>query len=441
MDSPRETAIRAIGLVVKGPGRPKDVLDSLSGGMERRDRAFIMEIVYGVLRYRDMLDLVLSWLMKKPSGVPDRTLNNMRAGLYQIFFMRVPEWAAVNEAVELEGRHRGVVNGVLRNALRKRGEFNRRLDDMKGEAMGMDEMAAARAMATLTSHPAWMVSRWVKRFGAEEAGRLVRANNEVPPLTLRVNRMRTARDEVVELLRQKGHPCEPTQISPHGVRLESTLPFEGLGLKGLALVQDEAAQLVSLMLDPRPGERVLDACAAPGGKTAHIADLMEDTGEIVALDNDGARLERLMENLETQGISSVRVVQADLLGYEEPDGFDRVLIDAPCSALGVIRRNPDIKYRRKQSDISRYSETQYGLLSSVAGSVRPGGRLVYAVCSTEPEEGEVVVERFLKSCADFDIIDNVPFIPAAFTKGGYMRTWPHRDGMDGFFAVALARKE
>jgi 16S rRNA (cytosine967-C5)-methyltransferase len=217
------------------------------------------------------------------------------------------------------------------------------------------------------------------------------------------------------------------------------MPFEGLGLGGLALVQDEAAQLVSLMLSPKPGQRVLDACAAPGGKTAHIAALMGDKGGIVSLDMDGARLERLMENVSAMGLKSVRVVQADLMNYEEDDDFHCVLLDAPCSATGVIRRNPDIKYRRKLGDLKRYSETQYGLLRAAAGFLRPGGRLVYAVCSTEPEEGEGVVERFLKSCADFFIIDDVPQVSSRLMQGGYMRTWPHRDGMDGFFAALLAR--
>ena len=159
MDSPRELAIKAVGLVLKGPGRPKDVLQTLLEGMERRDRAFVMEICYGVLRHRDMLDLLLGWLMEKPSGVPQRTLNNLRAGIYQIFLMRVPEWAAVNEAVELESRHRGLVNGVLRNAIRKLDEFNSRLGEMAGEAVSPEPSVAVPAISKLTSHPLWLSRR------------------------------------------------------------------------------------------------------------------------------------------------------------------------------------------------------------------------------------------------------------------------------------------
>ena len=440
MDSPRKLAIRAIGLVLKGPGKPKDVLDSLLTGMERRERGFVMEMVYGVLRYRDMLDQILSWLMKKPSGVPTGTLNNLRSGIYQIFFMRVPEWAAVNEAVELEARHRGLVNGVLRNALRKRDEIEARLAEMEKEALSDDHDLAASAISTLTSHPDWLVRRWIGRLGTEEAYRLALGNNIVPPLTLRVNTLKAGREEVTDMLRKKGLACEPTSHSPVGIRLEGTVPFDELGLWGTAMVQDEAAQLVSLMLSPGPGQRVLDACAAPGGKTAHLAAMMEDRGEIVALDIDGSRLERLMENIQSMGINSVRVVQADLLKYEEKEGFDSVLLDAPCSATGVIRRNPDIKYRRRRGDLDAFSRTQYGLLRAAAGLLRPGGRLVYAVCSTEPEEGEMVVDRFLKTYADFYIIDDVPGVPPALMEGGRLRTWPHRDGMDGFFAAAMTKE-
>lgn len=441
MDSPRKIAIKAIGMVLKGPGKPKDVLDSLAGEADRRDRALIMEIVYGVLRYRDMLDLVLSWLMKKPSGVTGMTLNNLRAGIYQIFFMRVPEWAAVNEAVELEARHRGLVNGVLRNALRKQAEIEESLAALDKDTKSEDARVAADAIATLTSHPSWLVRGWVRRLGIEEAARLALSNNFIPPLTLRVNTLKSERDNMLTFLRHKGIPCEPTSSSPDGIRLEGTVPYDELGLGGSVFVQDEAAQLVSLMLSPEPGDRVLDACAAPGGKSTHMAAMMKDSGEIVALDVDSTRLDRLMENVDSLGMECIRPVKADLMTYRDSDGFDSVMLDAPCTATGVIRRNPDIKYRRKRGDLARYAETQYGLLEAAAGLLRPGGRIAYAVCSTEPEEGEMVVERFLKSFANFDIISDVPLVPSGLLKEGCMRTWPHRDGMDGFFAVTFINRK
>lgn len=444
MDNPRKTAVEAIGRILKGPAKPKDVLEMLTGDMDPRDRGFVMEVVYGVVRHLSRLDLVLSWLMKKPGGVPVSTLNNLRAGIYQILFMRVPGWAAVNEAVELEGRHRGLVNGVLRNALRSKDELEARLDELERAARGDDPKSAVEAIAATTSHPAWLVRRWVKRLGVEGARELAMSNNLIPPLTLRANTLLNSRGELLEWLRAKGIGCEPTAHSPYGVKLMGTMPVEPLGLGGRALVQDEAAQLVSLMLSPEPGQRVLDACAAPGGKTAHLAALMQDRGEIVSLDNDGARLERLTGNIASQGLGSVRVVQADLLEFADEEGFDAVLLDAPCSALGVIRRNPDIKYRRKKGDLARFANTQLRLLNAASGLLRPGGRLVYAVCSTEPEEGEAVVGRFLKSSEDFFIIGKTPVVPDViaheFMEGDFMRTWPHRGGLDGFFAALMGKR-
>lgn len=442
MHNTRKLAIEAIGLIFKGPGRPKDVLDSLAGSLPARDRAFVMEIVYGVLRHRDTLDMVLSWLIAKPAGIPAATLNNLRAGLYQIFFMRVPGFAAVNEAVDLEARLRGLVNGVLRNSIRRHDELQGRLDKMQNEISPDAPEASARAIASLTSHPLWLITKWTKRFGVDETHALALANNGIPPLTVRVNTLNASRQEVMERLRAGGHECEPTAHAPDGVRLKGTVPFGALGIDGDALVQDEAAQLVSLMLMPAPGARVLDACAAPGGKTAHLAALAGQGGEVVALDTDASRLQRLSDNMDALGIASVRVEQADLLEYSDPDGFDAVLLDSPCSATGVIRRNPDIKYRRKRGDFRKLAFSQYGLLLAGAAHVRPGGRLTYAVCSTEPEEGEDVVARFLQSSGDFDIISSGLSVPGEFLDdSGYMRTWPHRDGMDGFFAVTFGRKK
>lgn len=439
--SPRRHAIAALGTVFKGPGKPKDVLEGVCQGMSQRDRAFVMELAYGVLRFRDTIDMILSWLMDKPSGVPARTRDNLRMAIYQIFFMRVPDWAAVNEAVELEGRFKGLVNGVLRSASRRQAEFVSRLDAMKSEVAGADKKRASELIASLTSHPLWLVTRWVARLGAEDALALALANNEIPHLVLRVNTLRATREDVLNTLQQKGIACEPTRYSPDGIRLEGTVPFASLALEGLVSVQDESAQLVSLMMGARPGQRVLDACAAPGGKAMHLAGIMQDRGEVVALDIDARRIERLEANIRAMGLHSVRPHVADIREFSDPAGFDHVLLDSPCSAMGVIRRNPDIKYRRKCGDLKKFATTQSELIRAASAMVRPGGRLLYAVCSTEPEEGEAVIDLFLKSSADFDIIYNDLNISPAIIDCGYMRTWPHRNGMDGFFAVVLGRKE
>ncbi len=440
MHNTRKIAIDALGVLFKSSQKPKDILDSAAHSFSARDRGFIMEIVYGVLRHRDTLDMILSWLIQKPSSVPTTTFNNLRVGIYQIFFMRVPDFAAVNEAVNLEGRNRGLVNGVLRNSIRKLDEFNLKMDKMKQGISSAHRDASAKAIASLTSHPLWLVQRWIKRMDVDEAYALAQANNLIPPLTLRANILNTSRDELLERLRKNGHECEPTKYAPDGVRLNHTTSFDALDIKGDALVQDEAAQLVSLMLMPTDGARVLDACAAPGGKTAHLANLVGKSGEVVALDIDGARLERLNDNMQALVINNVTVHQADLLEYSDAHGFDSVLLDAPCTAIGVIRRNPDIKYRRKRVDLKKFPSTQYELLRAASKLVRPGGRLTYAVCSTEPQEGEEVVARFLHSSTEFDIISSGHALSDLFiNRDGYMRTWPHRDMMDGFFAVTLGK--
>lgn len=456
MSEARKTALRALAEIwAKGP-MPKAVLEGLSEGLEPRDRAFVMELVYGVLRHRDLLDWTTGRYLRRPGGLAPDTRNNLRLGAYQIFFLRVPQWAAVNEAVEMEGRRPGLVNGVLRNVARNRERIEAEMEKMRREALDPSTGGAMRRslVCTLTSHPAWLIRRWTKRLGIEEAYELALSNNRVPPLTLRVNTLRAKRDEVLRRLKAMGVQGEATPFSPDGIKLEGHRSFRELlgpgGLGGMVLAQDEAAQLVTYMLEPRPGERVLDACAAPGGKTTHIAQLMEDTGEVVAVEEDEWRVPALRENLSAMGAGSVRVVNADvsaLKGTVPPPPFDRALLDAPCSSLGVIRRNPDIKYRRVEADLARFGERQLGLLRAVSAMVRPGGRLVYATCSTEPEEGEEVVEEFLKSSRDFFMIRDGLFLrpglrapDGALAAEGFMRTYPHRHDMDGFFGAAIARK-
>jgi 16S rRNA (cytosine967-C5)-methyltransferase len=433
MLSPRQLALTALDDVFTKGRKPRDSLGPLSEGLERRDRAFLMELVYGVIRYRDTLDWILKKLLQKPRMPRGYTLNNLRCGIYQIFFMRVPDWAAVNEAVNMERRNRGLVNAVLRNALRRQQELDSELKDM-------EDPESPESISVLTSHPLWLIKRWIKRFGPEEAYRLARANNIVPQLTLRVNTLRASRQEVLKRLGVMGIGAEPTALSPDGIRIEGRLAFGELeDLGGLVLAQDEAAQLIALMLGPLPGERVLDACAAPGGKTTHIAQLMKDTGEVVAVDMDEGRIRVLEENISSLGPTSVKVLQADVTKLKGLAPFDRVLLDAPCTALGTIRRNPDVKYRHGRGDPGRFGEKQLAMLRSVSAMVKPGGTLVFCTCSTEPEEGEDVVREFLKTSGDFFIIKDAP-VPASLLRDGLLRTFTHRHGTDGFFGARMKKR-
>lgn len=454
--STRRLAVKALGDVLAEGAKPKEALERLSGGLDARDRAFLMELTYGVVRHKLTLDMLMSGFLKNPSGLPGRTLDNLRAACYQIFFMRTPEFAAVNEAVDIEkdkGTGRSgkpaLVNAVLRSILRDRGRLSGRLKDMEAELLKEDggeklsDNKKISYMSALTSHPEWLVRRWTERFGTEEALELLKANNLVPPLTLRVNTLRTDPGVVIRELKEMGIEAKAGKYSPSAVRLKGTVPFSVFAeaLAGKITVQDEAAQLVSLLLAPRPGERVLDACAAPGGKSTHMAELMGGEGAVVAVDIDANRMPLLTENAARLGLGSIEERTADVLELDPEERFDRIMLDAPCSALGVIRRNPDVKYRHSEAVLKDFGTRQSALLASVSGLLMPGGVLMYCTCSTEPEEGEEVVRGFLRSSPDFYIIETVPPPFAPFVRDGFLRTYPHRDDMDGFFGAMICKKQ
>lgn len=435
--TPRQLALKALDDIFRNGLKPKQALDAAGARLDERDRAFLMELVYGVLRYRDCLDWLLSGFLSRPEGLGTKTVDNLRMAVYQIEFMRVPEWAAVDEAVNLEkllrGRH-GLVNAVLRNFLRKRPSLPDPLADPSG-----------RMLAVRTSHPYWLVQRWIQRFGLKAAAALCEANNAVPQITLRLSAPEK-RDEAVARLAEKGIGARLSTIAPAGVVLQGTARFADIAesMPCPWLVQDEAAQMVSLLLAPSPGQRVLDACAAPGGKATHLAEIMEDRGEVVAIDQDAARLNLVQENIVRLGLRSVTVRTEDAFSFADDAGFDHVLLDAPCSALGTIRRNPDVRYRHTAADLLRLQHTQVRMLAHLSTLVRAGGTVVYAVCSTEPEEGEDVVRSFLQSHPNFSIIEgDSPVLKTFFSEdaadfAGY-RTFPHLHGTDGFYAARLKR--
>jgi len=434
MTNSRLAAVKSLSDILGRDRRPKQSLDETSDLLDKRDRAFVMEVVYGVLRNLYALDRIISLFVKDVGRLGSRTHNNLRASIYQIFFMNVPGFAAVNEAVEAEKSLNGkpsLVNAVLRNILRGRDgiSLSCRCDD------------PAEEISLNTSHPEWMVRRWISRFGADNAKALAEANNSFPGLTIRANSLRVDRDDLLRRLREHGIDAEPAGFSPDGIRLGKNVSFGDLAdYKGMFMVQDEASQLICHLLSPQSGEKVLDACAAPGGKTAYIAELMKDSGEIVAADRDDRRLMKLKENISAIGIRSVSTVHQDASSLSDVQGFDRILLDAPCSSTGVIRRNPDVRYRHTAKDLLEFGKTQLQILRSVSGMLRPGGRLVYSVCSTEPEEGEMVVSDFLKTSGEFRIIETVPVFMERFMTGGFFRTFPDKDNMDGFFGVILCRK-
>jgi 16S rRNA (cytosine967-C5)-methyltransferase len=444
----RLTAVDCLGLIL-GAGanpaavvNPKEALERRWAGLQARERAFLSELVYGTVRYRDSIDWILRPFLKKPAGLEARTLNNIRLAVYQIIYTRVPPRAAVNEAVEIEktGSRASLVNAVLRSFLRAGAKAQ--FPSFYSEP--------AEHIASAESFPLWMAQRWVKRFGAQEALMLAMSNNAEAMPTLRVNTLLATVEEISLELDRMGLAHERTAFSPHGIRLLNRVPIDVLRpLLGRVFIQDEASQLAALLLAPEKGQNILDACAAPGGKALHIAALTGDDAFVLALDDKPRRLKKLNENVLAARARSVHTVAGDILRAPiKGILFDRILLDAPCSATGVIRKNPDVKYRLDAARLGELAAMQSKLLQAASAYLKKGGAMVYAVCSTEVEEGEDVVRAFLEDNRDFYIEDirqamsssGMDASALSAGEGSFIRTFPHLNGMDGFFFARLGRR-
>jgi 16S rRNA (cytosine967-C5)-methyltransferase len=358
---------------------------------------------------------------------------------------RVPASAAVNDAVNLVRKAgktsaSGLVNAVLRRISRERARLP--LPPRPGDS-GADRAAALAYLSNTLSHPRWLVNRWLGRYGFEATEAWALFNNQPAVLTLRVNSIRTSRDTLIASLAALGIETEPTRFAPHGLAVRSGNPLlTPLASEGLFTVQDESSQLVALLTAVSPGERVLDACASPGGKTTAMAAAMDNRGLVVATDVRGRRVDLLAHAVESAGAACVRVVQADAAG-ELPFGqvFDCVLLDAPCSGLGTVRRDPEIRWRRPERSLAALADTQLAMLGRTGEVIRPGGRLIYATCSSEPDENEAVVARFLGGHPEFTPMPVLlpPGLDRFITPEGCFRTLPFRDHLEPFFAAMLVK--
>lgn len=403
-------------------------------------RAYVTEVVYGVLRWRGTLDWMIEQCSRRPVAELDPAVRHiLRVAAYEVRFLEtVPAPVACHAAVELAKArfHRGVaafVNGVCRQLARREAAGDWPWPDLQDDPV--------TALAVRTSHPPWLVARWTERLGVEEARQLCEANNVPPPLHLRVNALRTTREELAARLGEHGAqvqagPWAPQSLHVRGLgRVADHPDFQA----GLFTVQDEGAQLVSLVLDPQPGERVVDLCAAPGGKTTHLAELMGNRGQVVAVDVHPHKLPLVERAARRLGIDIITTVAADgrtLPGKLAP--AHRVLVDAPCTGLGVVRRRPDLRWRKGPEEIGALSRLQGELLEAAGRLTAPGGVLVYSTCSTEPEETTRVVRAFLESHPEFapSPLPLPVFVPAD-GFGGYL--YPHRHGTDGFFVARLQK--
>ena len=399
-----------------------------------RDRALCHELVMGVLRWQLWLDRLAEYFSKRPTTELDPAIRLiLRLGLYQLRFLsRVPASAVVNESVNLVHRARLRSAGALVNAVLRRAARELEVDS----ALGIID--PIERLAVVTSHPAWLIERWTKALGHQETESFARANNRPAPIAFRVVNQRASEDEVIARLRASGASLEPSTIARHAWRItdQGALFYEQVA-NGEVYVQDEASQMVAQVLDAQPGENVLDLCAAPGSKTTQIADRLK--GLVIASDIHSHRLRTVKDTTKLQGLSNIRFLTLnglEPLPFSE-SSFDRVLVDAPCSGTGTLRRNPEIRWRISADDIDDLSSRQQGLLLNAARVVKPGGRLVYSTCSVEPDENEAVVQTFLENNINFSLLA----LPsgAALTIPGTVRTWPQHHDTDGFFVAALQR--
>ncbi len=453
--NPRLLAAKALSFwLSKGPGARPEIQrlgDSLLKGkrLQEKDRALFWHILVGSVRWLRLIRWHLERYIKRYSRLPVEVQAILLTGGFQIIFLsRIPFFSAVDESVKLT-RIMGApwASGLVNASLRRLATSKKIVPFSREELLERCKGSRANCLSNLTSHPHWMVKRWLKAWGVDGCVSICLQNNIQPPLTVRVNTLKIERDSFLDMLRKSWISAEKTSLSPHGIRLRDfrgrveELPgFE----QGLFQVQDEAAQLVSLLLDVRKGQRVLDVCAGVGGKSTHIAELMEDEGYILACDTNKGRLKILVENANRLGITSIRTCQLPQTGkgFIHEKQFDRILIDAPCSGLGVIRRHPDIKWNRTPDDIEALAATQLSLLEKWASCLKRNGILVYSVCTMENEETEGLIQSFLHTHSHFSLIsvrEVVPWLPDDVLRDGSLCTLPGQYGMDGFFAAVLLK--
>ncbi len=408
-----------------------------------RDQDLLTTLVDGVTIWRRTLDWVLArYVRGRLEDLDPWTRNALRMGLYQLMFLdRIPRWAAVHETVEITRAVAGEGAAALVNAVLRR--ISARLEH--GEPVATFPSLEADPVAHLAirySFPDWMVRRWIARYGVEGARELCRFLNTPRPLSLRVNRLRATREEIMADLEARGLRAWPSPYHPYVILVKGGLDLAAWPAyrEGKVIAQDEAAAMVPYLMDLRPGLRVLDLCAAPGGKTTAIAESMGDRGLIVAADVHFGRLRRLREHALRMGFTIIRVVQADGRRPFLPEWADRILIDAPCLGTGVLARRSDARWHKQESDLASLVQVQRALLEAAARMLRPGGRLVYSTCSLEPEENERQIEAFTRDHPEFRRVSAQGKVPSPFVDTeGFYRVLPHLHQMDGAFGAILEK--
>ena len=444
----RVAAYEILTAISNGRDLPSAVAAARERLQDDRDRALAADIATGVQRWRAALDHIIAEIAKRSIQTLDpQVLEILRLSAYQLLHLsRVPASAVVDDGVDLVRRAgkrsaAGFVNAVLRTISRRRGS----LPLPPRPADPTDREAAFAYLSITLSHPGWLAERWYDRLGFDTAEAWMHFNNQPAPVTLRANRIRGSRDALAERLATSTVRVRPGRFAPDALIVEEGHPLRDVPADGSFVVQDEASQLVAVLATARPGERVLDACASPGGKTTAMAGDMETRGLLVACDVRDRRVALLRKTIAATAATNVRVVQADVsqpLPFRVP--FDLVVVDAPCSGLGTLRRDPDIRWRRSEADVRAFAAAELTMVRRAAEAVRPGGRLLYATCSSEPEENEEVAAAFLASTPQFSPVHALtasPTLPEAVVDArGHLRTEPHRHGLEAFFGAVFERR-
>lgn len=444
---PRSAAVDVLTRVEKERSFLEPLLaDRLSRASSARDedRALLTELAYGTLRLRNRLDWALEMCYRGDPAAMDGGLRSIiRVALYQLLCMdRIPDHAAVNEAVNLTKRRfpgrQGLVNGLLRTILRCRDEER---------LFPVDGRDTREFLSRYHSHPPWLVEHWIDRYGFEETHDLCEANNSTPPFTLRVNRLATDPAGAIHSLAREGLEAARTRWSPDGLAISRRGgPSRDLDpvRRGYLQVQDEASQLVSFLVNPRPAECILDLCSGVGIKACHLAALMNNQGAITAVDTNAGKLKQGNELADLAGVTIIERVAADGRcgpGPRYRGQFDRILLDAPCSGLGTVRRKPEIKWSASPDECLELSRLQGELLRACPAYLKSGGVLVYVTCTMWAAENEDVVEKFLRENDEFRLVrPPSPIDAGMIDEKGYFRTAPHRHGTDGFFGAVMVKQ-
>ncbi len=438
----RGTAVKVLSRVERTDSYLEKLLDHelKYSELNAQDKALLYEIVHGVVRWMGRLDWILSGFYKGQFSKAIPVLKNaLRVALYQILFLeKVPEYAAVNEAVEFIKKLQGqkpadITNAVLRNIIRSKNGL--RYPDPNENLIGY--------YSSYYSHPAWMVKRWLARYSREDVEALLIANNERPNMTLRVNTLKVSTQDFLNLLSSVNLKFQQGNYLPEFFKLLNLTNIAQWQyfIDGYFTIQDESAGFACRLLDPQPGMAVLDICAAPGGKSVYLADLMKNKGTVVSVDRFETRLRLLEQSLQRLGVSIVKPVVADAETFGG-ESFDRVLADVPCTGFGTLSKKPDIKWKKELVDIQQITELQLRILKNAANLVKPGGVLVYSTCTIEPEENIGVVHKFLASDSSFKLENAREWVPNdVVDEFGCVQTLPHKHKIDGAFAARLRKKE